>query len=790
LNVFRYAPKPTAVSGLTAVPMHIDLVTATMVFNAPAKTAHCNAEMQFTMGPASGHPFFDLRQTIDTASLDGLPFAIAKLAHHDFGGGPNTQLRIIEQWLSMGSAHTLALSYNLDTPASPNAQGIGWDPGSTRVSFDFYLSDLNPARYLESWLPSNLLFDRFPVNLEVQIIDSGFNHVLMSNGAVTDLGSNHWRVDFPASFAPCSPMLLIKAADRVELYSTATTLTGGVNVTLELMKAASDAALDLPSAAITLAGYLDGFHSSEGPYMHGSRFVAFLTSGPTHSMEYNGGTTSWMSVLMHEVFHSWWARGMVPARGEDGWLDEAWTTYRTQAGGPDAVPFDLSDPPITLWTDNAFGRNTPIASYSLGSAFFSGLASELGIATLQSHMSGIYQDAVDRRFATPEIEADLIRRSGQLQLARYFDRFVYGFGDLPAGAQPDLYLRDATDDTGDTPYSGTFWNSPDVWVRNLDDDGATHQNPEHGQDNWLYARVHNRGNATARSFVVGFKINTWAGTQFVYPGDWFPLTAATVGFDLLPFSSRVVKARWPQEDVPPVGTHGCLLAVVYNPDDPLAPGVHVWEDNNLAQRNLTIVDLVPNGTAEIPLWIGSRFAWQAQFHVVELVRGRAWPDLEVSLTHPRPEVVEDLFYSFDRLKKVMRVEQRPAIDMTAPLEIQLCGGAATLRPSHGSKLRLGTGLRRLDRLSSQAELVDLGEVGRAIRFDPGRRAALPIALRPGERWNTVLRLTAPPSAKPGETFVVDIVQREADGRAVGGVSVQINIAREKEEVHECTCDLL
>ena len=45
--------------------------------------------------------------------------------------------------------------------------------GSARLSFDFHLSDLNPSRYLESWLPSNMLFDRFPVDLEVQIVNTG-----------------------------------------------------------------------------------------------------------------------------------------------------------------------------------------------------------------------------------------------------------------------------------------------------------------------------------------------------------------------------------------------------------------------------------------------------------------------------------------------------------------------------------------------------------------------------------------------------------------------------------------
>ena len=47
--------------------------------------------------------------------------------------------------------------------------------------------------------------------------------------------------------------------------------------------------------------------------------------------------------------------------------------------------------------------------------------------------------------------------------------------------------------------AGRFWDSPDLWVRNSDDGGLAHQNPEFGQDNWLYARVRNRSaTATAR----------------------------------------------------------------------------------------------------------------------------------------------------------------------------------------------------------------------------------------------------------------------------------------------------
>jgi hypothetical protein len=776
MSVFRYAPRPKVVDGLTAVPIHLDLVTASIVFDGSTKTTQCTAETLFTVGPDGGYPYFDLRQAIDTASLDGSPLAIADVAHHDFGGGTDTELRILERWLAAGSAHTLGLSYGLATPDAPNARAIIWESGSARLSFDFHLSDLNPSRYLESWLPSNLLFDYFPVQLEVRIVNSIHTHTVLSNGTVSSLGANHWQIDFPSGFAPCSHMLLIEATDRIEQHTTAATLAGGTVVTLDLMKRASDTTLNLSTAATTLAGYLDDFHSSVGAYMHGNRYVAYLTSGPTHSMEYDGGTTSRMSALKHEAFHSWWARGMVPARGEDGWLDEAWTTYNTRSGGPDAVPLDMSDLPVALWTNNPFKRKTHGSSYGHGADVFSGLAADLGITTLLSHMAGIYQDRIDRRYATPDIEAELIRRSGQPQISRYFDRFVYGFGNLPAGSQPDLYLRDATDDIGDTPYSGTFWHSPDVWVRNADDGGISPQSPESGQDNWLYARVHNRGTATARSFVVGFKINIWAGTQFVYPGDWFPLTAAVVGFDLAPGESQVVKASWPKEDIPPAGSHGCLLALVYNSDDAPATGAHVWEDNNLAQRNLTIVDMVADEWAQFAFRIGSQFTWQAQFHTLELVRPRGWPDLDVVITHRRPQVVETLFHSFERLKAVKAIKPAPRLDMAAPQEIRFGAGAATLRPAPGSKLLFEVGGSPcLQSPRTQASLRKDNRGGMVIRYNRGCRNALPIGLRAGETGNLLLRVKAPASSRPGDSILTQLVQRDAHGRVVGGISVQIHI---------------
>lgn len=781
MSQFRYAPPSTTVDGLFAVSIQVEAVNGTITFDAAARAASATAEMQFTVGPDSGYPIFDLRQEIASATLDGVAVPPSDMAHHDFGGGANAELRVLERWLAARSAHLLALSYPVGTPDAPNARGVVWESGSSRLSFDFFLSDLNPSRYLESWLPSNLLFDQFPVTLEVALTGA-LAHVLISNGTVTDLDFNHWSVAFPAAFAPCSHFLVIEAADRIEQHTGSAVLPGGQTVSIELAQRAGDG-LNLAAAEATVAGYLAANHSGIGPYMHGDRFVALLTGGPYHNMEYDGATTTTLGALAHEVYHSWWARGLVPAQGQDGWLDEAWTTYNTGAGGPDAVPLDMTDPPVTMWPSNPWRRNTPNSAYGHGADVFSGIAADIGIGAMRGHMSGIFKDATGRHYTTPEVEAEFIRRSGHMPIADYFDRFVYG-GASGAPFAANLHLRDATDDTGTEPYTGNFWLSPDVWVRNAEDGGTVPQDPELGQDNWLYARVSNRGNATVRSFVVGFKLQIWAGTQFVFPGDWFPLTGVAVGFDLAPGQSRIVHTCWPATDIPPQGSHGCLLAMAWCVDDRPAAGRHVWEEDTLAQRNLTVVDLQPNEWEHLPFRIGSRYARHAAFNLLELVRPQEWPDLEVRITHRRPERVKALYRSAELLKAKLPVGPSSVRTEIRDIgTIRLARGFAALTPAAGSALLIGAvphGLRFAPGAVG-ARLAEEDRGGLAIRFDPGPRAALPIGLDAGEAAGFELCVRAPKGMPRGGDTQMDLMQRDEVGHVVGGFSLRLRRRDQKEK---------
>jgi len=689
---FDLAPPPAIVDGLQAVPIDIQSISARLTFDGATSSGTADVSLEFVTGPVDGHPVFDLRQTITAAWLDGASVAPAKLAEHDFGGGTNAQLRIVE----------------ISLPAGP------------RLHFNFGFTDLAPGRYLETWIPANLIFDQFALTLELQIVGTAIAHTVISNGTVTSMGTNPWSVAFPNGFTALSPLLELRATDALSSATGTVVLpVSAQTVNIEVWKPVGSAE-SLATQIANLQTWLAGNETAIGPYAHGSRFVAYINVG---GMEYEGGTTSSPGALQHETFHSWWARGVKPASQDDGWFDEAWTAFNVdQPSSP--LPFDFHAPPVTLCPRNAWVRNSTSALYTSGYRFFEGAAALLGVGVLKSLLRAFYPLHLVRPFRTPELEEFLVARSGNADLVDAFHRFVYGFDDpVPV---PDLWLHDASGDPG------TFWDSPDLWVRNADDGGTSHQSPEFGQDNWFYARVTNRhASAVAHHFVVCFNVKTFAGTQFVYPADFLPCTAAAAGFDLGPGQSMIVKARWPAADVPPAGTHACLLAAVLTRSERPAPGAHVWQHNNLTQKNLTIVDLAPDAVYLLPFVVPMQSIARARRYDIELVRPPKHAGLVAALVHKTGRLFVD------------KAQMRPPAVAPAQTLSDQPDLSKTLREcGHFDGAERPKGSTAIGHFEGASET----------DFPPGRVSEISISLKPNERALFALRLKVPPEARRGEVL--------------------------------------
>lgn len=197
----------------------------------------------------------------------------------------------------------------------------------------------------------------------------------------------------------------------------------------------------------------------------------------------------------------------------------------------------------------------------------------------------------------------------------------------------DLYVKDSPDDNGTEPNAVTqhMWTSQDIWVRNNNDGGLTHQNPEYKAPippfnitppNYIYVRVINRSCETSSGNET-LTIN-WAkaNTALAWPQNWDGSLQNSGGFDLggelnsvtIPSlqggEETIVVIPWavPNPDDYTTGQgsdnpwHFCLLARIDSTDDPMGtytsnPNVMVRNNNNQAWKNITVVDLVSDFTS-------------------------------------------------------------------------------------------------------------------------------------------------------------------------------------------------
>lgn len=758
---FHLAPPSKVVDGLLAVPVDIQTVQATLLFNGSTQTSTADATIQYTVGPTTGNPIFDLRQHLSQAWLDGAPFPVAQLALHNFGGGAFTELRIIEAAQTAGSVHTLRVQYNLGLPLSQLAgsypPALTWAAGP-ELRFSFGLSDLNAGRYLEAWLPANLIFDQYTISLEIRITHTLTEHTVITNGQVTSLGFNHWQIRFPSRFTALSPLLEVRATHTlVFLADTVSLPVSGKLVTVEAWKL-TGAAVNLTTQINNIKSFLIGNETNYGPYLHENRFVAFFNVG---GMEYEGGTTTTPSALLHETFHSWFARGVKPSGQADGWWDEAYTQYH-DAGADDATPFDFSDLPVLLCSRNPWQRRTPGNSYSDGAAFWRGVTALIGVGSLNSIMSDFYNKYKGQPVSTEMLEEFLVCKAGNPQLTDAFHQFVYGFTN-PSPA-PELWLKDHPAHTSTNGWTGDFWNSPDLWVRNQDDGGTTHQPPEYGQDNWFYARIRNKSAAgIARHFVVTFNAKSFAGTQFVYPSDFLPCIAAKAAFELGPGETMIVKAKWPRSLVPPAGTHSCILASVITRADHPASGLHVWEHNNLAQKNLTVVNLKPDSFIIIPVVISHTLGGFKVHYFLEVLRKTQIKNCEVSIVHKSEE-----FFDLNKGAKLSHLfsnmESKAPERLTEELD---CGGHI---PNLNDRSTPFT--------SDKIDLIVKNFPNALQAFLPSsKRSRIQIKMDQFSQVVIGLKIAISSNSKKGEVINIDLVQRHVKTNQVtGGIAVEIKVS--------------
>lgn len=237
----------------------------------------------------------------------------------------------------------------------------------------------------------------------------------------------------------------------------------------------------------------------------------------------------------------------------------------------------------------------------------------------------------------------------------------------------DLLVKDSDDDMGIQPNTTTLypWASNDIWIRNHNDGLLEHQNPEYSPTvpNYAYIRITNKSCVTSQANNNNIVRLYWAkaGTSLIWPISWNgsstfsnnSLMGNLIGSvsipQIAPGEEAIVRIPFlvpnPSDYIfdGSDAWHFCLLARIESNQDPMAiPETsdlvsNVLNNNNIAWKNITIVDLLANKLNGV-IAVGNPFNEPRNFFL-ELVQdesetGKAvYDEAEVSL------IMDDVLYA-------------------------------------------------------------------------------------------------------------------------------------------------
>ena len=353
----------------------------------------------------------------------------------------------------------------------------------------------------------------------------------------------------------------------------------------------------------------------------------------------------------------------------------------------------------------------------------------------------------------------------------------------------DLVIRDNVADTGIVASTGAFWNSPDIWCRRTTpglDPGALppnystagpHQDPLRSQSNWVYARVLNNGTIPSLDAWIRISITHWPGLEFTYPasfqptngpgdplpspmrhGTYFIGEAKISG--IAPGADKIINVEWPSGLIPPdvVTTtsgpahwHPCLLVEVTPHDGPTPTGNHVWDDNNLSQKNISIVGTDVSQNFAIAVVAGNEEN-MADYLLVEINRGRLPKEVDLIV-----DLLDPLLYR--RLLKFYRNWKLAMPDCREQSE-------TAEAPYH-------QWMKSYDR---QTWKVGFHEGHEVVFLQPLPRVQVPVVCGPGRLSPLIVGGIIGRNAKPGAYEIV-IIQRQPKGEISGSATMILKIGK-------------
>ncbi|RZA07288.1 MAG: hypothetical protein EOP11_08140 [Proteobacteria bacterium] len=334
-------------------PADITRMELSLNFDVATAQAYGEGTLEFR-ATGDGYAYFLSDPRLEETFFEGAPGTPVALNSVRDPSNENT-LRVINAPMEAGTSQRLHFRYRM--PAEEvtfRAQGVG---------FVTSMGDLSRGNFLEAYAPTGFEDDAYSLSLRLAVLNAGVDHQFFANGEITTEGRNAWHVDFPDYFSVSSFYWHVTDQNLPTTSFVYQAINGPIPITVY---SATQAKVD--EAVRQLPGLFDELETTYGPYTH-NKFVAYISGAG--GMEHAGATITGIDSLDHELLHSWFARGVVPADGRSGWIDEAiasWRDYGYRRSGS-----LLARKPTNLGRFSAFHRFTPRNCYTDGRAFLAEL---------------------------------------------------------------------------------------------------------------------------------------------------------------------------------------------------------------------------------------------------------------------------------------------------------------------------------------------------------------------------------------------------------------------------------
>ena len=404
------SPQPFIVNGKKAVWSDFKKAKYNIFFDINTKKSFAYSEITFEISQ-TGYPIFDVLGTPTSVKINNVEVGQLEI------DTPNkeSKVRIAHRKLTPG---TYLLSIK-----SPIVKGVSYKKGE--LAAGFFMKDMKDRELLERYIPANYEYDQFKINLSIHVNDESNKYELFTNGEMQTDEKGITHVSYPEYFTSSSLYFHLTKKSKFKRIDYKYRSVDGRDLPITIYSKSTRLNRRLKRKVNKVIKELEGDY---GPWPH-PQFILYGTGKLRGGMEYAGAAVSGWFAVGHELQHNYFARSVMPANGDAGWIDEAVASWR------DFFSLSRKKPKydsMNLGNHGQYVRKTDKRSYKSGRSFMAYInnllkkeSSKLGEKCLKDFFKEYYIKNKFKTITSESFRSDLEAYAGR-SFKEEFKRYIYG----------------------------------------------------------------------------------------------------------------------------------------------------------------------------------------------------------------------------------------------------------------------------------------------------------------------------------------------------------------------------